>query len=289
MSRLRISEGLAESCRADPARRAWLRELPALITELARRWSLTLRPPFIGDEGSCAWVAPVTQADGGDAVLKVALPHMESADEIAGLRFWDGDATVRLLDADETHGAMLLERCRPGTSLRALPEIEQDAVLAELLRRLWRPPTIGHRFRPLSDMLAHWANETLEIIDRSPDPALVQAGLELFTKLPRTAEEPVVLFTDLHAGNVLGADRSPWLAIDPKPFVGDRAYDATQHLFNCLGRMQAAPLETIATFANQLGVSRERVRLWAFARAAAAPRGRYDADPWLEVARQIAP
>ena len=98
-----------------------------------------------------------------------------------------------------------------------------------------------------------------------------------------------MLFTDLHAGNVLRADRAPWLAIDPKPFVGDRAYDATQHLFNCPGRMHSAPLATIATFADQLGVSRERVRLWTFARAAAEPRGRYDDNPWLELARRIAP
>jgi streptomycin 6-kinase len=34
----------------------------------------------------------------------------------------------------------------------------------------------------------------------------------------------VVISTDLHAGNVLGAEREPWLAIDPKPFVGDPAY-----------------------------------------------------------------
>ena len=35
---------------------------------------------------------------------------------------------------------MLLERCEPGTLLRALPEPEQDVVLAGLLRRLWRAP-----------------------------------------------------------------------------------------------------------------------------------------------------
>ena len=39
--------------------------------------------------------------------------------------------------------------------------------------------------------------------------------------------------TDLHAGNVVRAEREPWLVIDPKPFVGDPAYDATQHLLNC--------------------------------------------------------
>ena len=119
--------------------------------------------------------------------------------------------------------------------------------------------------------------------------ALVRAGLELFTELPATAERTVVLFTDLHAGNVLRAERAPWLAIDPKPFVGDPAYDATQHLFNCLGRMQRDPLATIASFADRLGLSRERVRLWTFARAAAEPRGRWSENPWLEVARRIAP
>jgi streptomycin 6-kinase len=289
LSTLSIPDGLAHRCVGDPARTAWLRALPTLIAELARRWSLTIGPPFAGGDGSCAWVAPTTLADGTEAVLKVALPHMEGADEIAGLRFWNGDVTVCLLDADESHGAMLLERCRPGSSLRALPEPEQDAVLGKLLPRLWRPPPATRGFRPLSDMLAQWADEMRSAIDRLPDPALVRAGLELFAELPATAETTVVLFTDLHAENVLRAERAPWLAIDPKPFVGDPAYDATQHLFNCLDRMQTAPLATIRGFADRLGLAPERVRLWMFARCAAELRSAEGVNPWLDVARRIAP
>ena len=289
MPALLIPDGLAASCVGDPTRTAWLDELPTVVTELARQWSLTVGPPFLGAEGSCAWVAPATLADGSEAVLKVALPHMEGADEIAGLRFWGGNVAVRLLDADESRGAMLLERCRPGTSLRALPEPEQDAVLGQLLPNLWLPPPTDGAFRPLSAMLSHWANETLLVIQRLPDPALVQAGLDLFAELPKTAERTVVLFTDLHAGNVLRAVRQPWLAIDPKPFVGDPAYDATQHLFNCLDRMQTAPLSTIAGFANRLDLPAERVRLWMFARSVAEPRVSEGPNPWLDVARQIAP
>jgi streptomycin 6-kinase len=286
---LRIPDGLAKSCAGDAARTAWAGALPTVVAELARRWSLTIGPPFVDSEGSCAWVAPATLADGTDAVLKVALPHMEGADEIAGLRFWDGEVTVRLLDADEAHGAMLLERCRPGTSLRALPEAEQDAVLGELLPRLWRPPTAERGFRPLSDMLAYWTDETRAVLDRLPYPALVRAGLELFAELPATAETTVVLFTDLHAGNVLRAQRATWLAIDPKPFVGDPAFDATQHLFNCLDRMKTEPLATIASFAGRLGLMPERVRLWMFARCAAELRGHEGFNPWTDVARRIAP
>jgi len=51
----------------------------------------------------------------------------------------------------------------------------------------------------------------------------------LFDELPRTARmNDVLLATDLHAGNVLRSERKPWLVIDPKLFIGDPAYDATQ-------------------------------------------------------------
>ena len=46
-------------------------------------------------------------------------------------------------------GAMLLERCEPGTMLYAVPEPVQDAVVASLLKRLSRRPTFPHDFRPL--------------------------------------------------------------------------------------------------------------------------------------------
>jgi streptomycin 6-kinase len=289
---LPIPEGLARSCRHDPARRAWLARLPEVVAALTRRWSLTVGPPFLGEDVSCAWVAHATRADGAPAVLKIGMPHLEGLHEIAGLRFWGGDATVALLAADEEENAMLLEACVPGTSLRTLPEPEQDVVLATMLQRLWRSPpadTDSPAFRPLDEMLAHWAAETRANEDAWPDPGLVRAGLALFDELTATTERRVVVFTDLHAGNVLCAQREPWLAIDPKPFVGDPAYDATQHLFNCPSRMRAAPRATIDRFAELLGVSRERVRLWTFARAAAEPRDEWAPSPWLEVARAVAP
>jgi streptomycin 6-kinase len=62
---------------------------------------------------------------------------------------------VRLLEADDELGAMLLERCEPGTALRALSESEQDLVITELLRRLWRAPSAPHPFRPLSVLMEH--------------------------------------------------------------------------------------------------------------------------------------
>lgn len=288
---LSIPSGLAASCRKAPGRAAWLRRLPETLRILERSWSLTLDAPF-GD-ASCSYVARVSRADGTSAVLKVAMPHMEGEHEIQGLRFWDGDPTVRLLAADEDQGAMLLERCEPGTPLRALPEAEQDVMIAPLLRRLWRLPPAQHPFRPLSALMRHWSRETLAQMkqrpEQGPDPGLVEEGLRLFSELPTTAPTEVLLATDLHAGNVLRAEREPWLVIDPKPFVGDPAYDATQHLFNCRTRLRSDADGTIRSFADLLGVDPERVRLWIFARAAAEPRDDWGNSVWMTLARAVAP
>lgn len=271
-----IPKQLAATCQGNPDRMAWLAQLPASITELQHRWSLTLDAPW-EKEASCSWVAPAGRRDGTRAVLKIGMPHMEAANETEGLRFWNGDPTVYVLESDDRLNAMLLERCEPGTTLRELPEPQQDVVIAALLRRLWRRPSRPHGFRPLSAMLASWAQETVAATPRWVDAGLARAGLRLFEDLARPSADDVLLATDLHAGNVLRAQRQPWLAIDPKPFVGDRAYDATQHLFNCPGRLRADPRATIRRCAELLEVDQERVRLWMFARAAAEPR-----DEWTD-------
>jgi streptomycin 6-kinase len=283
----KIPQRLAESCRQVPERAAWLSNLPGLVSDLKRRWSLAVHDPFEG-EGSCAWVAPVQLVDGASAVLKLSMPHMEGKDEIAGLRFWNGIPTVRLLEADDGLGAMLIERCEPGTTLRKLSEPEQDVTIAYLLNQLWRVPPPGCPFRSLSVLIKYWSEETLASADRWFDPGLVRAGLNLFTELLRTAPREALLATDMHAGNVLQARREPWLVIDPKPFVGDPSYDATQHLLNCQGRLRSDADGVVRRFADLLQLDHQRVRLWTFARAAADPRGNWKDHSLTEVARSLA-
>jgi streptomycin 6-kinase len=270
-----------------PSERAWLESVPDIVHQLCDSWSLSISPPLDGADASASWVAFAGRRDGSRAVLKIGMPHMEAAHEIQGLRFWNGEAVVRLLEADEDLNAMLLERCEPGTSLRQLPETEQDVIVARTLRRLWRRPSVSYPFRPLSSMLEQWSTETIAAAARWNDPALVRDGLCLFDELSPPSADDVLLATDLHAGNVLRAEREPWLAIDPKPFIGDRAYDATQHLFNCRTRLLSDPDGTIWRFADLLEVDAKRVRLWMFARAAAEPREVWD-DESVALAKALA-
>jgi streptomycin 6-kinase len=120
------------------------------------------------------------------------------------------------------------------------------------------------------------------------EPALVRQGLAVFETLFQRSRTEVLLATDLHAGNILHAEREPWLVIDPKLSIGDPAYDVTQHLFNCQGRLQADPKGLIYRVADLARFNHERVRLWTFARAVADPRSDWNNRP-VRIAPLIAP
>lgn len=241
------------------------------MAALADRWALDVGEPF-EPGGSAAWVAPTRDATGRDAVLKVAWTHAESRDEAEGLAAWAGHGAVEVYErtVDGRTTAMLLERCRPGVELRTRPVEEQHAVVGALLRRLHGVPLpAGHRFRTLAQMCDEWAQQALAGHARVAevlDAGLVREGLALWSELPRTAEAQALLCTDLHAGNVLSGQRSPWLLIDPKPHVGDPSYDAVQHLLNCDRELHSDPLALVRVVAVAGGLDEHRLLQWLFAR-----------------------
>jgi streptomycin 6-kinase len=127
-----------------PARRAgaqwWLRDLPGLVGSLERDWSISVGAAF--DEGTEAYVAKATRADGTPAVLKLVVPrddrHHASA-EITVLRLANGEGCARLLRWDEQRGALLLERLGRSMAQLALPVRKRQEILCDAARRMWRP------------------------------------------------------------------------------------------------------------------------------------------------------
>lgn len=294
---LPIPQGLAEYA-AEPDNdewREWIAALPDLLAEASRRWSLTVGQPY-EPGGMCSWVAPAENGDGAALALKLGTRHYEAEHEIEGLHFWDGDGAIRLYDffKTETTCVLLMERCDPGHSLKqSRPEPEQDVVIAGLLQRLHKEPPPGHPFRSLQSMCDEWGSEFARNAERFPEKVaagLVQVGLEIFRSYAGTADRHVLLCTDLHADNVLAAQREPWLAIDPKPYVGDPAYDAAQHLLNCPDRLDADAPGLCRRMGALMDVDPERVRMWLFARCV---QESYGDEEWsrrlARIARQVAP
>ena len=100
---------------------------------------------------------------------------------------------------------------------------------------------------------------------------MVDEALVALRELPAHRDERVVLHHDFHPGNVLAAQRQPWLAIDPKPQVGDPAFDPLQLILQTSDPLatttpQATIRHRLERVSERLGVDPERVRAWGVAR-----------------------
>ena len=253
-----------EVWRGDPRFAAWLDELPSIVDACAERWSLTLGAPWTNSVASLTMPA---ERHGQSVVLKIGIPDREGEFEAEALRQLDGNGAVSLLDEDSVCRAMLLERCMPGTPLtQEEPEAALD-VLIGLLPRLWIPA--GPPFRPLSDEVADLAvemREHWERTGRTVEERLIHAATEVFEELGGTQGEQVLVNQDLHADNVLAAEREPWLLIDPKPLAGEREFGVASMVRGQeLGHSERAVLYRLDRVTSELGLDRERARLWAFA------------------------
>ena len=197
----------------------WLEALPRLIEAVTTGWSVTLGPPF--PDAHLSYAAPVQCADGSSAVLKIQFPHRECVHEAAALDAWSGIGAVSVLRVDLDRHALLLERCEPGHSL-ARAAIPLGALI-DLVPRLWL--AVDGPFDLLADEAARWC-EHLQDSTRTTGlhPRLVDHAVGALCELVSSQGETVLLHQDLHSGNVLAATREPWLAIDPKPLVGERDF-----------------------------------------------------------------
>ena len=249
----------------------WLRRLPALVAELASGWDLDVGPPF-EPGGQISWVAPVRRRrDGGEAVLKVQLPHPESGTEALGLATWGGVGAVELLAHDAQRCGLLLERCHPGLALA--DHSDHDAVLVQAVAvaaSLHEPaPPAG--VASLAEVLDRWGDELEGRLARhgSADPGMDAMAVATFREVPRTASRQVLLHGDLNPTNVLSARRSPWLAIDPKPMVGDPAYDGARLVTQPDPHRSADPAATVArrlaVVATALDVPEPELARWCVA------------------------
>jgi streptomycin 6-kinase len=250
----------------------WLARLPELVAEVAARWSLTVLPPF--PELSYNYVAPAVGPDGAALVLKAGVPHRELWDEIEALRLYDGRGIARLVAADRERGVLLLERVRPGGSLRSVADSDDQArVVAEVLRALDGVALPdGHPFRTIADLARGFERLRKTFGGYGPFPAERVARAEgLFHELARETAARLI-HGDLNPGNILRATRAPWLAIDPKGYAGDPLWDVATFLNDppsdlSPGDLRRLQARRVAGLAEALGVARSDILAWAEAHA----------------------
>ncbi|AJE81952.1 MULTISPECIES: aminoglycoside phosphotransferase family protein [Streptomyces] len=254
----------------------WLHRLPELAEQaVAARESTAERVQVPG--GRSSLVVFVRRADGSPAVLKLAPPRARPEAERAALAHWGGLGAVRLLDdgpGDGENGALLLERLHPDVSVRTLPEAKSMLEAAGTLRRLWVPPPEGHRFETVAARTGRQAEAMAA--DARTDPVLaplVDAALGAREELLTAPPLEHLLHGTFRQSKVLGAERSPWLAVGPDPVVGECAFDLARLVRDRVEDLIASPSGPATTrrrvkrLAESLEVDQERLRGWTLFRA----------------------
>jgi streptomycin 6-kinase len=219
-----------------------------------------------------------------DDVLKVTPVEDDEADhEGDALALWNGDGAVRLLRRDPTRRALLIQRARPGTDISALPEDEANAAAVGVARRLWRPARRGDPYRSIAERVAR-------DLGRVGSHPLVPVARSLFACM-RFAET-TLLHGDYHHHNVLRSGDG-YLAIDPKPLVGEPEFDVAPFLWNPGGERPSVGRtgRRIAAFAA-LGLDPKRIRDWAIVRGVClglplSAGETEEASPQLQTVRQL--
>jgi streptomycin 6-kinase len=256
--------------------RRWLEDLPRIVDDVLRRWSLRLEHPL---PMSFHWVGAVTASDGSPAVLKLAVPQSDhQAAEAGALRAYAGRGAVLLLAHDPESGALLLRRAAPGQMLRHLvPDRDEEAtaIAADVMRDLHAAQVPDAGVPPLTNARSSFVRYLTEHAHDGPLPRrLVEHAVRLFDDLVASASTSVLLHGDLHHDNVLSDEQSAsgWVAIDPHGWVGDAGYDVGALLYNpdpdvrsdALLRLVPARVEQLA---DGLGLPVERVVAWGFVMA----------------------
>ncbi|MCC3766808.1 aminoglycoside phosphotransferase family protein [Streptomyces sp. UNOC14_S4] len=259
--------------------RAWTAALPSLGAEFLDRWGLRLDGP--ASHGMVALVLPVRRADGTPAALKLQPLTDESVDEPAALRAWNGDGAVALLDHDAETGTMLLERLDAERSLLCVPDAEEALrTLSELLARLLKTPPPHDGMRTLRDIASAMLADVPEALPAIPDATERALVADCAAAVREVNDGPGpdgrLLHWDLHYANVLaplpGADREPWLAIDPKPLVGDPGFELLPAMddrwedVTATGDVRRAVLRRFDLMTDVVGLDRPRAARWTLGR-----------------------
>jgi streptomycin 6-kinase len=209
---------------------AWCTALPEMVERYCLRWDLDLDDAL---SGNTSRVFIGRQHGGRGVVLKLTPDPAIANEEAIALRAWAATPhAVDLLEADLEAGALLLERIEPGTKVSDEPQAPPVHEVAELLAGLrdtaeydaGQLPTLAQGMESMFSRIGGLLSDprvsalvTQQVLDEG-----YHRARELASNGPAG-----LLHGDLHFSNVLRAGRSRGLvAIDPRPGVGDLAWDA---------------------------------------------------------------
>ncbi len=268
--------------------RKFLAVLPVLIEDASQRWGLKDVQPV--SNLSYNFVAFAKRGN-QDVVLKIGVPNPELTSEMAALKLFNGDGACRLLEADEEHGALLLERLKPGTMLSELKnDDERTHIAVDVMQKIWKPAEILESGSLLRDVeqqavplqnnfikLSNWFEALKSIRPHfnggpGPFPKKLLEYVEFVLPELFADKNIKLLHGDFHHFNILSSERG-WLVIDPKGVIGPAGYEIGPLMINPWNstsdrvNFKAQTERRVSILAERLGWEREIILNWAAAHA----------------------
>lgn len=243
--------------------RDWLNALDSNIALIASKFELHGLKPV--PNMSFNYVATGFQQE-RPIVLKFGLNAKALQKEAVCLNAFNGYGVPVVYACEEN--LLIMEQAIPGTPLKSyfpIQEHESITIASEVLKNLHEASVPdNHGFYHVSELLI--ALDSISSI--IPNKILNKARL-LRDKLLATATHEVLLHGDLHHDNILKSGEG-WLAIDPKGFIGDPAFDCSAFISNPIPELlhQQAPNEIIQNriqkFSKQLDIPFQRIKDWHY-------------------------
>jgi streptomycin 6-kinase len=245
----------------------WLDAVPATVSDLCRRWRITL--DHVVPDTYVTLVALGRSEQLGPVVIKASALPDEFRSEAAALGLAAGDNVARVYDLDLERSAMVIERIVPGIQLRdaGMPDDDATRLAAETVATFWREvpdPSPLHLLRPWMRALFDWSPR--------PDliaPDLIEQAQTLATELLARSTRSVLLHGDFQHHNLLQRSSGEWAIIDPKGLYGDPGFEFAAWMYNPEGvtaRPDYLELATrrIAICSDVWGIAERDLAEWAF-------------------------
>jgi streptomycin 6-kinase len=262
-----------------PRGEQWLADLPDLVADLQFRWSITVTETLTGGSASC--VLRVRTGDGGEAVLKVAIPDPGFDAQIRTIADARGHGYAHLLAYDSSRHAVLLESLGPSMDELGLTPERAIETLCHTLTQAWtvpRPASLA--VTPEQEKAAQLGRMVSRLWEQLGQPCSEAVVVQALRFAERRAaafdlDRCVVVHGDPHPGNALqvrtpraGAE-SGFVFVDPDGFLAEPAYDLGVVLRDWCPQLLASDAASrarryCALLADHSGVDEDVIWEWGF-------------------------
>ena len=205
------------------AGRQWLAQLPHIVKHLSFEWALTNVIPV--DNMSWNFIVLADSVKFGKVCLKIGIDSHLICEESKALKFFDGQAMVRLISCNSHHNALLLEQIIPGKTLKQVADKNVNLVFENYVHIIDTLQDKATTF-PTPDFKS--VRDWFMVFDHLPLDALpdnfIPKAKKLSEILLSKSGSQVFLHGDLHLDNIL-SNKDSWVAIDPKRVIGPKEFE----------------------------------------------------------------